>query len=206
MKLTFKVLACSMLLLSAGLILAASDHDQDDAHGKPVLIPFSQGDNKARDYENVSHLQHLPAMTDWNWHLGLALEYNRSFDSDKLGSYFFPATNKLRVGPANVTGVDIRNTDAYFKLVNVLYCQVRFVSFSMSPDVPLATHYSLILFLSPHRSLMTIYNDCYEHGIATELTPSCTRALSGGTIRIADDRRSITKKYTDLELQEGITA
>lgn len=80
------------------------------SHCKPSLLPFSQGENRARDYAGVEHFQFLADQTDSYWHAGLAIEYNENFDRDRLGSYFFPNDNTLTVGPNN-TGADIRNVD-----------------------------------------------------------------------------------------------
>jgi hypothetical protein len=39
------------------------------ATAKDVLLPFSQGENTARRYAGVAHLQNMPDQEDWNWHL-----------------------------------------------------------------------------------------------------------------------------------------
>ena len=82
-----------------------------NAHCKPEFLPFSQGENRARDYAGIAHFQHLPDQEDSYWYANLAIEYNENFDRDDLGSYFFPQSNTLTVGPNGTPGVDIRNVD-----------------------------------------------------------------------------------------------
>lgn len=75
---------------------------------KPDFLPFSQGENRALDYANVAHLQNLPEQEDWNWHGSLAAQYQQSFNGSRIGVYLFPnGTNKIVVGPANGSGVDV---------------------------------------------------------------------------------------------------
>jgi len=84
------------------------------ATSKDMLLPFSQGDNKARWYAGVAHLQNLADQEDWNWHLDFALEYNQNFKRGLLGTYFFPNnTNRITVGEdTSVSGsADVRGTD-----------------------------------------------------------------------------------------------
>src|SRR5579859_3039858 len=79
---------------------------------KPIFLPFSQSQNRARDYSSVAHLQFLPHEDKINWYSSLAIAFEQNFKRNTLGSYFFPnGTNAITVGPNAGTGVDVRNTD-----------------------------------------------------------------------------------------------
>src|SRR5579859_3373889 len=79
---------------------------------KSRLLPFSQGENRARDYTNVVPYQFLPDQKDFNWYVAAAVEYQQNFKRDELGEYFFPnGTNTITVGPNAGIGVDMRGTD-----------------------------------------------------------------------------------------------
>jgi hypothetical protein len=80
-------------------------------HCKTEFLPFSQSENRARDYAGTAQFQYIPGEDDSYWHAGVAIEYNENFQRDKLGSYFFPNTNTLTVGPNGQAGVDVRNVD-----------------------------------------------------------------------------------------------
>jgi hypothetical protein len=84
------------------------------ATSKDILLPFSEGSNRARQYAGVAHLQNLADQEDWNWHLDFALEYNQNFKRGLLGTYFFPNnTNRITVGEdRSISGsADVRGTD-----------------------------------------------------------------------------------------------
>jgi hypothetical protein len=85
----------------------------DNVSCKPRFLPFSQGENRARDYAEVLQFSYLPDQEDWNWNASLALEYQQNFDRCRLGSYFFPNGNTLTVGADSTLGgtVDVRNVD-----------------------------------------------------------------------------------------------
>ena len=84
----------------------------DNVYCQPKILPFSQGENRARDYAAVTQFQYLPEKDDINWHVDLAIEYQQNFQRGKLGAYFFPnGTNQITVGPSDTPGVDVRNVD-----------------------------------------------------------------------------------------------
>lgn len=119
MKLTLKVLLSLGLFATMGSAILADcgtdccDDSCDDSCDlcRTVFLPFSVGENRARDYANVTRFQYLPNEDDWNWHFSLAAEYQRNFDRCRLGSYFFPSNNTLTVGTAGDDGVDVRSVD-----------------------------------------------------------------------------------------------
>ena len=86
------------------------------ACARPDILPFSQGENRARDYVGQGHLMNIDGLEDWNWVKAAALEYNHSFSKEKLGSYFSPACectngNQFVVGENTDSTIDIRAED-----------------------------------------------------------------------------------------------
>jgi len=103
--------SCNVSCFSCCDTSCSSSCNSNEAHCKTEFLPFSQSENRARDYAGVAHFQYLPDEDYSYWHAGLAVEYNENLKRHKLGSYFFPNTNTLTVGPNGGTGVDVRNVD-----------------------------------------------------------------------------------------------
>ncbi|MBN1549495.1 hypothetical protein JW872_02435 [Candidatus Babeliales bacterium] len=84
-----------------------------DACARPDFLPFSQGENRARDYAGQAHLQNLIDRDDWNWALSAAFAYNQNFDKERLGKHLSPSccNNCFTVGPDNTSGVHVRGED-----------------------------------------------------------------------------------------------
>ena len=109
MKLNFKALVCFRLVAFSGLAYASgsgcssgcsesssgcspacsvscsndsscsSSTQCGNAICKTVLLPFSQADNRARDYRMFQTCQFLPNEDDINWHADIAVEFQQNF-------------------------------------------------------------------------------------------------------------------------------
>lgn len=133
MKLTLKALLAIGLFASMGSVVLADDcsdcSDCDDCDSsscslcRTKFLPISVGENRARDYANVTRFQFLPNEDDWNWNASIAVEYQRNFDRCRLGRYFFPTNNTLTVGTAGADGVDVRAVD--LGLSSTLYSTLK---------------------------------------------------------------------------------
>jgi hypothetical protein len=120
MKLTLKALLALGLFASMGTVSTVAladgccgeEDDSDCGSGcRTKFLPISVGENRARDYVEVTRFQFLPNQDDWNWHASVAIEYQQNFDRCRLGKYFFPTNNTLTAGGCGVAGVDIRAVD-----------------------------------------------------------------------------------------------
>jgi len=67
---------------------------------KTVFLPFSQGENRARDYAGIDYFKYVNNPDETSWYFTADIAYQENFKKDKLGAYFFPnGTNTLHVGP-----------------------------------------------------------------------------------------------------------
>src|SRR5579859_4423880 len=84
---------------------------------KTVFLPFSQGENRARDYAGIDCFKYVNNPDETSWYFTADIAYQENFHKSKLGAYFFPnGTNTLTVGqdlsinpasPADVTNFEI---------------------------------------------------------------------------------------------------
>jgi hypothetical protein len=66
---------------------------------KTVFLPFSQGENRARDYAGIDPFDYASESDETRWYFTANVAYQENFKRDDLGAYFFPnGTNTLRVG------------------------------------------------------------------------------------------------------------
>jgi len=67
---------------------------------KTVFLPFSQGENRARDYAGIDCFKYVNNPDETSWYFTADIAYQENFHKSKLGAYFFPnGTNTLHVGP-----------------------------------------------------------------------------------------------------------
>ncbi len=84
----------------------------DNVFCKSKYLPLSQGENRARDYAQISQFQFLADKDDVNFHADFIVEFQQNWKRSQLGEYFFPnGTNTITVGPNGGAGVDVRNID-----------------------------------------------------------------------------------------------
>ncbi len=110
----FLILSCTLLFAS----LHAATTDQCPTFTcnaelcKSQLLPFSAGENRARDYSQIPRFQYHPDQEEFNWYITAAVEYQQNFNQHELGSYFFPTgNNTITVGPNGAPDTIIRNVD-----------------------------------------------------------------------------------------------
>src|SRR5579859_6722354 len=66
---------------------------------KTVFLPFSQGENRARDYAGIDYFKYVNNPDETSWYFTADIAYEENFKRDDLGAYFFPnGTNTLNVG------------------------------------------------------------------------------------------------------------
>jgi hypothetical protein len=113
MKQMLKGFFSAVLLLSVVTTARPAETESNDVWGKPFFAQRPQVNNYNRFMAGWAHNTHVFDADCLNGALAIVPGYQATFNATNVGKYFSPnnLSNSFVVGPSNLTGVDVINTN-----------------------------------------------------------------------------------------------